>query len=125
VLILGVVVLASFVASFTDWLFMDALIHRYYAYAPEVWLPNSGVPRIIVSQIIGTAASAAVVMLCLLAPGRPLLVAGAAWCAGPLPVVLQYWQWVRIDPRVSASHAVGWLARLVIATMLAGWILPK
>jgi hypothetical protein len=123
-LILGVIVLASFVASFTDWLCMDLLVHRFYKAAPEIWRPAEGAGRIVLSQVIGTMASAAVILLCLLVPGRPLLVAAAVWCAGPLPVILQNLQWIRMEPAVGVGHAAGWLARLLIASGLAACLLP-
>jgi hypothetical protein len=123
-LTLGVIALASFLASFTDWVCMDLLVHRFYQAAPELWHPGTGARRIVISQIIGTLASAAVVLLCRTLPGQPLLVAGAVWCAGPLPVGLQNLQWMRLHPAVTASHAAGWLARLLIAAFLASWLLP-
>jgi hypothetical protein len=123
-LVLGVIVLATFVASFTDWVFMDLLIHRYYQSSPEVWRPRGGGARIAISQVIGTLATAAVVWLCLLVPGRAVLVALLVWCAGPLPVTLQNWQWMKLHPAVAASHAGGWLVRLLIAALLAAWLLP-
>jgi hypothetical protein len=123
-LTLGVIILASFLASFTDWLCMDLLVHRYYLAAPALWRQGQGTTRIVISQIIGTLATAAVVLLCLKLPGRPLFVAGAVWCAGPLPVGLQTLQWMRLHPAVTASHAAGWLARLLIAAYLAAWLLP-
>jgi hypothetical protein len=123
-LTLGVIVLASFLASFTDWLCMDLLVHRFYAASPEIWRHGKGATRIVISQIIGTFASAAVVLLCLKLPAQPLLVAGAVWCAGPLPVGLQNLQWMRLHPAVTASHAAGWLARLLVAAYLTSWLLP-
>jgi hypothetical protein len=123
-LIFGVIALASFLASFTDWICMDLLVHRFYRAAPEAWRPGQGAVRITISQIIGTLATAAVVFLCNRVPGRPLLVAGAVWCAGPLPVGLQNLQWMRLHPAITASHAIGWLARLLIAACLAAWLLP-
>jgi hypothetical protein len=122
-LIVGVIILASFLASFTDWIFMDALVHRYYAAAPDIWRPSGGARRIVASQFIGAMATAAVVSLCLLAPGRPLVVAAAIWCAGALPILAQNQQWMRLQPQVAVSHAVGWLARILIAAVMTGWLL--
>jgi hypothetical protein len=124
-LIIGTIILATLLASFTDWLCMDVLVHRFYQRAPEIWRPRGGTGRIVVSQIIGTVASAAAVLLCLHLPGRPMLVAGAAWCAGPLPVTLQNVQWMKLHPAIGAFHAAGWLARLLIAAYLAAWLLPS
>jgi hypothetical protein len=122
-MILLVIVVASVLASFTDWLFMDALVHRFYASEPGVWRARGGVARIVGSQAIGTVATAALVLLCVWAPGRALCVAAVAWVAGPLPVILQNLQWMRLHPVVAASHAAGWLVRFLIAGLLASWLL--
>jgi hypothetical protein len=113
-----VVLLATVLASFTDWLFYDVLIHRFYAAAPELWWPG-GRMRIVISQIVGTLATASAVALAWLVHGKPLLVAALLWAAGPLPATLQNLEWMRIHPAIGASHATGWLARLLIATCLA------
>jgi hypothetical protein len=125
----GVIVLASAMSSSTDWLFFDVLVHRYYQAAPEVWRTGSGQRRILLSQLIGMLACAAMVMLYLWVPqphlpGHPAALAFMVWCAGPLPVVLQQWQWMRIHPAVAIGHAAGWLARLVITALLCDWLLP-
>lgn len=119
--LLGTILLATLAASITDWMFMDLLVHRFYAREPGVWRPSGGSRRIVVSQVIGTLATAAIVVLALLVPGRPLTVALAGWCAGPLPVCLQQAQWMRVHPVIAASHATGWLVRLLIGAGLAAW----
>ncbi len=124
-LILGVILLATLFASFTDWLFMDMLVHHFYQAAPEIWRPGTGPVRIVVSQLVGTLATAAIVVLCLVAPSRPLVVAGATWAAGPLPMAAQNLLWMRVHPAIAASHAAGWLARLLIAALLSAWLLPR
>jgi hypothetical protein len=121
--IVFVIILSSFIASFSDWLFMDVLVHRFYEAEPAIWRGRGGRIRIVLSQIIGTVASAAVAVLCVWAPGRAVPVAGAAWLAGPLPVILQNLQWMRLHPAIAASHAAGWLVRLLIAALLASWLL--
>jgi hypothetical protein len=124
-ILLGLIVLATVLASFTDWLFMDLLVHGAYARMPQVWRSGGGTQRIVLSQVIGTVATAAVVVLCWMMPGKAWLVAGAVWCAGPLPVVAQYYQWMRMEKLVAVSHAAGWLARVAIAAGLAGLLLPR
>jgi hypothetical protein len=119
-----VIILSSVIASFSDWLFMDVLVHRFYQSAPELWRARGGRVRIILSQIIATTASAAVVLLSVWAPDRALPVAGAAWCAGALPMTVQNLLWMRLHPAIAASHATGWLVRLVIAALFAAWFLP-
>jgi len=124
-MILAVIILASVLASFTDWLFMDALVHRFYASAPGLWRARGGGARIVVSQLIGTAATAALVVLCLWSPGRAVSVAAVAWVAGPLPVTLQNLQWMRLHPVIAASHATGWLVRFMITGLLSAWLLAR
>jgi hypothetical protein len=124
--VIAVVVLAGFAASLTDWLCMDALIHDAYAMTPDTWRPREGAGRIVVSQIIGTMATAASVLLYVDMPGHGLALAaelaGCVWLAGALPVLLQNAQWIRMSFVVVAGHAAAWLARLIIATGLA-WLL--
>jgi hypothetical protein len=119
------ILLATFVASFTDWLFMDVLVHRFYLAEPQVWRPPGGRLRIVVSQIVGTLATAAAVLLGLMAPRQPIPLALVIWAAGALPISVQNWQWMRLNPVVPASHATGWLIRLLIATLLTTWLVPR
>jgi len=123
IFVLGVIILGTVLASFTDWIFMDALIARFYRAHPQTWRDGEPTLRIIGSQIFGTLATAAAVLLCVWSPGRPLAIAVAAWCAGPLPISLQSLQWMNIHPAIAASHAAGWLTRLLIATLLTTWLL--
>ena len=121
-LILGVIALSTLLASFSDWLFMDVLVHRFYAENPAMWRPGEGVRRIAISQVIGTLATAAFVLLCL-GGVRALLGALLVWLAGPLPMILQNLQWMKLHAAIAASHAAGWLARLLIAALLTHLIL--
>ena len=117
-LTLGIIVLASLVASCSDWLFMNVLVHRFYAADTTLWRRRSGSARIVVSQLAGTLATACVVVLCTLVPTRPLLVAALLWAGGPLPIVLQNLQWMPLHPAIGTSHAAGWLTRALIAAEL-------
>jgi hypothetical protein len=118
------ILLGTLLASLTDWLFMDVVVQRAYRQTPELWRPGETLPRILLSQIIGISATAATVLLCIWRPGHPICVAITAWCAGALPMSLQHLQWLKIAPAVTISHAAGWLVRLLIAALLANWILP-
>ncbi len=114
---LAVIALATLLASLTDWLFMDVLVHRRYAASAQLWRPRGGTARILISQVIGTLATAAVVLLCQ-AGVAPFLVALLVWLAGPLAVTLQNLQWMNLPPAIAASYAAGWAARLFIAALL-------
>jgi hypothetical protein len=121
-IVVWTILLATVAASFTDWVCMDALVRRYYAQNPQTWRAGEGPARIIVSQIIGTVATAAIVLLSLRCPDRPVLLGLGIWCAGALPVTLQNLQWIRMSPVVAGGHAV---ARIMIATLLAAWLVGR
>jgi len=114
----GVVLLATILASLTDWVFFDVLIHRFYQAAPAVWRPG-GRSRIVISQLMSTLATAAAVIIAVRLPGAPALAAALLWAAGALPISVHNWQWMQIHPAIAASHATAWLIRLLIATYVA------
>ncbi len=53
-----------------------------------------------------------------------LKVACIAWLPGSVVQVATTHIWVRIDPMVSVAHALGYLARFIIAGIAAGIALP-
>ncbi len=120
----GVTLLATLLASLTDWLFFDVLVNRFYQAAPDIWRPG-GRRRIVLSQMAATIATAAAIGIAVRIPGHPVSVALCLWGAGALPIMLQNAQWMRLHPAIAAGHAVGWLARLLIATVLAEGVLSE
>ncbi len=125
-----VVVLASAVASFSDWLLMGVLFHEKYLAAPEIWRPavaNKNRNRILVSQCIGALCCAAFAYLCLLMNaltiGTSLRAALLVWLAGPVVVLAQMVQWMKLHPLIGISHASGWLVRLGITGLSAALLL--
>ncbi|HUJ02605.1 MAG TPA: DUF1761 family protein [Rhizomicrobium sp.] len=125
------IAVAGTLATFTDWLFMGVLFHERYMRYPEVWWPEfreKGDSRaILYSSILGYVATAAVIVLCAYAGardiGHALSVAALAWMAGPLVLLVTNGFWMKIDPAVTFSHALGWLARFLIAGAAAGIVL--
>jgi len=75
--------------------------------------------------VVGAIASAAAVEIAVRIPGHPVLVAMCLWGSGALPIMVQNPQWMRMHPAIAAGHAVGWLARLLIATVLAEEVLSE
>jgi hypothetical protein len=127
--IVGAIAVAGTLATFTDWLFMGVLFHDAYNKYPEVWWPRGGKESraIIWSSVIGYVMSAAVVGLCVVANAfsipRGLGVAALAWAAGPLVIVPINGFFIKIDPKITFSHCVGWLARMALAGAAAGFVL--
>jgi hypothetical protein len=127
VALIGAVVGASVIASFTDWLFMGVLFHGRYGDVPEIWRPfEREAPKIVFSEAIGVIACTGMVLLCAYTGATSLkaalLVGLFAWLAGPVPVIATNTVWIRMHPHIAASHAVGWLARFVITAGLIAWL---
>lgn len=125
------IVIAGTLATFTDWLFMGVLFHQHYSRYPEVWWPEfrekGDRKAIIVSSVLAYVTAAAVIALCVAAGthgiAAALTLSVLAWSAGPLIVLVTNGFWIRIDPRVTFAHCLGWLARFVIAAVAAGVVL--
>lgn len=121
---------AGTAATFTDWYFMGVLFHDRYQRYPETWWPRQKAETmpIVYSSALGYVTAAAVIALCAMAGvdgiWSGLKVAFVAWLAGSFVQVATTHIWVRIDPAVSAAHALGYLARFLIAGAVAGIALP-
>ncbi len=122
---------AGTVASFTDWLFMGLLFHDAYNTHPEIWRPGirDGTERraVIWSTIIGYVMSGAIVALCALAHAQGIVagleIAVLAWAAGPLTILVINGFFIKLDPKITFAHCLGWLARMVLAGGAAGYVL--
>jgi len=122
------IVAGAILGSLADWLFAGILFHDRYQTYPEVWRTGAGeAKRIIAAQALALLTSAAFVALAVCV-GRTSL-AGAAklalaiWLIGPLPMFLVNHMFIKIDPRVTASHAIGWLAKLLLIAAAVGLLL--
>ncbi len=129
-IIVAAVFVAGTLASFTDWFFMGMLFHDRYQVYPETWWPRAGneTMPILYSTALGYITAAAVMWLCALAGVDGVMsglkVGFIAWLAGSFVQVATTHIWVRIDLKVSIAHALGYLARFVIAGIAAGIALP-
>ncbi len=127
---LGAAVVASGVlASFTDWLFMGILYHDAYNRYPEIWWPGlrakaADTRAIAISSALALVTMAAVIALIALAGVRSiegaLAMAFLAWAAGPLVMQVTNGFWIKTDPRITFAHALGYLARFLLAGLAAG-----
>ncbi len=125
-----VVLIASVVTSFSDWLFMGILFHDKYKAAPEIWRSSAGSNErslIIYSQLIGVLSCGAFAYLCTQANALTIPSSvGAAivvWLAGPVVVIAQMVLWTKLHPLIGASQSLGWLVRFIVTGLLAVWLL--
>jgi hypothetical protein len=126
-------VLASGLATtFTDWLFMGVFFRRRYLETPETWRQQPGqrdLRGIVFSSLAGTLGCAAFIFLCMwtgaLTVRSELHLAELAWIAGPVPILFSNIVWIRINPLLGLSHALGWLARFAASGLIAGWLLGR
>jgi len=95
-----------------------------------VWWPGlregKETRAIIWSSAIGYVMTAAIFILCVLAGvhsiSAGLMLAAIAWIAGPLGVIVINGFFIKIDPKITFSHCIGYLARLAIAGAAAGYV---
>ena len=121
---------AGTLAAFTDWLFMGVLFHAQYNRYPEIWWPGirdgKEIGPIIWSSMIGYVMTAAIFVLCAWAGVHDmrggLVVATLAWITGPLGVIVINGFFIKIDPKITFSHCIGYLARFAIAGAAAGFV---
>ena len=119
---------AGLAVSLTDWFFTGVLFHdKYFAY-PEIWRKRtSEAPAITVSTLLGFLTCAASIGVCAVAGARgygsALALAGLCWLAAPLPLTITNALYIKLHPLLVCSHALGWLARLGLAAVAAGWLL--
>ncbi len=124
-------VLASgILSSLTDWLFMGDWLYKRYDRNPEIWRYAGGLGEnkaILWSSLLPFVTCGVFVFLCgglhLYSYRGTLKLALAIWLIGPLPLTIVNALWLKIAPAIAASHALGWLVKLVAAAVAVGLIL--
>jgi intracellular septation protein A len=113
--------------SLADWLFAGVLFHERYQTYPEVWRTGSERGRILLAQALAVVTAAGMVALMWKLKQTDLKgalkLAAMVWIIGPLPLLLGNHLFIRLDWRVTASHAAGWLAKLLLIAGAAAWLL--
>ena len=116
---------AGIITSLTDWFFAGDWIHRRFTY-PEIWrqgvearaiaftapLPflTSGIFAFVIGRLGLQAVSA-------------LKLAMAVWLIGPLPLIVTDAAFIKLHRVFVASYATGWLVKLAIVALAAGYLL--
>lgn len=116
-------------ASLADWLFMGVIFHGRYQLHPEVWRPGVGErSRILAAQALTLVTAAAFVALAWKLrqtdPQGALKLAAMVWLIGPLPLLSANALFIKIDHLVTATHAAGWLVKLMLIAAAAAYFVP-
>jgi intracellular septation protein A len=121
--------IGAVLGSLADWLFAGVIFHGRYQLHPEVWRPGAGAvrSRIVLAQALALVTSAAFVALAWklhqLDYSGNLKLAAMIWLIGPLPLLLANALFIKIDYLVTASHAAGWLVKLLLIGAATAWML--
>ncbi len=116
---IGAIVSGAGLGTLADWLFAGVLFHDRYQRHPEIWRDGGDERgRILVAQALAIITSAALVLLAGWLDKTSLkaaaLLAAAIWLIGPLPILVGNHLFIKLDPMVTASHALGWLVKLLL-----------
>jgi hypothetical protein len=113
--------------SLADWLFAGILFHGRYQLHPDTWRGGPEGKRIAAAQALVLITSTAFVLLA----GKlgqndlrgGLKLAAMIWLIGPLPLLAANALFIKVDPIVTASHAAGWLVKLLLIGAVTAWFL--
>ena len=127
--LIGAALLGAFLGSLADWLFAGILFHDLYDLHPGVWREGkSERGRIVAAQALSLLTAAAFVALAAKLGQTDLRgalkLAAMIWLIAPLPLLIANAMFIRIDHRVTASHAAGWLVKLLAIGAVTAWLLP-
>ena len=121
--------IGALLGSLADWLFAGVLFHGRYQVHPEVWREGAGGERhrIVLAQALALVTSGAFVLLAWKLHQSDykgtLKLAAMIWLIGPLPLLLANALFIKIDYLVTASHAAGWLVKLLLIAAATAWML--
>ena len=121
------ILIGAVLGSLADWLFAGVIFHGRYQVYPEVWRAGSERGRIVLAQALALLTSAAFVALSWKLHQTDysgnLKLAAMIWLIGPLPMLLANALFIKIDHLVTASHAAGWLVKLLLIAAATAWML--
>ena len=113
--------------SLADWLFAGVIFHGRYDLHSETWRRGGERKRIAAAQALALITSAAYVALAAKLGQTDLRgalkLAAMIWLIGPLPLLAANAMFIKVDPLVTASHAAGWLVKLLLIGTATAWFL--
>ncbi len=121
------IVLGSGIASsLTDWFFAGDWLHQRYTYR-EIWREGNEGRAIAFTSPLPFLTSAVfayvIARLGFHTVDSAVKLALAVWLLGPLPLILTNAAFMKLHRAFVVSYAAGWLVKLVIVAVAAGWFL--
>ena len=117
---------AGVLTSLTDWFFAGDWIHRRYSY-PEIWRQGAESKAIALTSPLPFLTCGLfaylVARLGLHSVSGAVKLAAAVWLIGPLPLMLTNAAFMKLHRVFVLSYALGWLTKLVLVAIAAGWFL--
>jgi hypothetical protein len=117
---------AGILSSLTDWFFAGDWIHRRFTY-PEIWRKGNEARAIALTSPLPFLTCAVFAILAdrlgLHSVPGALRLAVAIWLIGPLPLILTNAAFIKLHRVFVASFSLGWLVKLIIVAVAAGWFL--
>lgn len=117
---------AGIVTSLTDWFFAGDWIHRRWTY-PEIWRQGAETKAIALTSPLPFLTCGvfvyATAQLGIHSVGGAVLLAVVVWLTGPLPLILTNAAFIKLHRVFVASYLIGWLVKLIIVALAAGWFL--
>jgi hypothetical protein len=122
-------VAATAVISLTDWLFFGVLFHDRYERTPEVWRSGAEGRKIAISMVFAAVGVAFFLWLAMhfhvQGFGEAFLLALGVWLAAALPQTATATLYVKYESVLGVSHALGYLARLIVTAAAYTWIVAR
>ena len=118
-------VAAAVVATFTDWYFFGVLFHDRYAATPGIWKKyrdkKDEMRSIALSELYMSVSLFVFIVVCSsqawTSLSRATLAALVAWVMIPLPLLITNAIYIPMHRLIVLSHSLGWLARLLVASI--------
>src|SRR5690348_2874963 len=121
-----IVIGTGVVTSLTDWFFAGDWLHSRYSY-PEVWRQGSESKAIALTSPLPFLTSGVFTYtlswLGINSVRAAVTLAVAFWLIAPLPLILTNAAFMKLHRVFVVSYALGWLVKLVIIAVAAGWFL--
>ena len=125
------VFLSGSLSSLTDWFFFGVLFHDKYLAHPEIWRSpgQSETKAVAWSVALGYFTCAIFVLLAYVFDASDwqdvFAFAIGIWLMIAVPILVTNALFIKFHPLTVVAHALGWLAKLLIAAAITVWLVVR